>query len=79
MKPYDTFRAFYDGGSASHVWQHHPGPGQDAGAGSHNTFSESAITRPPRHTSQAERAAMHPDHHDLEWHYWRGGWGRLTG
>jgi hypothetical protein len=27
-----------------------------------------------RDTIQAERAAMHPDRHDLEWPYCRGGW-----
>ena len=29
---------------------------------------------PPPYTTQAERAAMHPDRHDLEWPYCRGGW-----
>jgi hypothetical protein len=33
---------------------------------------------PPRQTTQAERDVMHPDHDDMEWRYWRGGWGRLT-
>lgn len=28
----------------------------------------------PRDATQAERAAMHPDHQDLEWPYCRGGW-----
>ena len=28
----------------------------------------------PQTTTQAERAAMHPDHRDLEWRYCRGGW-----
>jgi hypothetical protein len=26
------------------------------------------------HTSQAERAVMHPNFYDLEWRYCRGGW-----
>lgn len=29
---------------------------------------------PGRHTSQEERAVMHPDSQDLEWRYCRGGW-----
>jgi hypothetical protein len=33
---------------------------------------------PPGQTSQAERGVMHPERDDVEWHYWRGGWGRLT-
>ncbi|GAB4544856.1 MAG: hypothetical protein Kow0063_38710 [Anaerolineae bacterium] len=31
-----------------------------------------------RHTAQAERGVMHPERDDIEWRYWRGGWGRLT-
>jgi hypothetical protein len=31
----------------------------------------------PRQASQAARAVMHPDRDDMEWRYWRGGWGRL--
>jgi hypothetical protein len=27
--------------------------------------------------TQAERGVMHPDRDDMEWRYWRGGWGRL--
>jgi hypothetical protein len=27
-----------------------------------------------RHIVQAERAVMHPDHNDLEWHYCLNGW-----
>jgi hypothetical protein len=27
--------------------------------------------------TQAERGVMHPDRDDVEWRYWRGGWGRL--
>jgi hypothetical protein len=33
---------------------------------------------PSRQTTQAERSVMHPDREDVEWRYWRGGWGRLT-
>jgi hypothetical protein len=32
----------------------------------------------PRQTTQAERGVMHPDRDEMEWRYWRGGWGRLT-
>jgi len=32
----------------------------------------------PRQATQAERGVMHPDRDDMEWRYWRGGWGRLT-
>ncbi len=32
----------------------------------------------PHQTTQAERGVMHPDRDDVEWRYWRGGWGRLT-
>jgi hypothetical protein len=30
-----------------------------------------------RQATQAERGVMHPDRDDVEWRYWRGGWGRL--
>ncbi len=33
---------------------------------------------PSHQTAQAERGVMHPDREDVEWRYWRGGWGRLT-
>ena len=42
-----------------------------------NPASESGDTS-PRQTTQAERGVMHPDREDVEWRYWRGGWGRLT-
>ena len=42
-----------------------------------NPASESDDTSPGR-TTQAERGVMHPDRDDMEWRYWRGGWGRLT-
>jgi hypothetical protein len=29
---------------------------------------------PASHTAQAERAAMQPDRHDLEWRYFRNRW-----
>jgi hypothetical protein len=29
---------------------------------------------PAADTTQAERAAMHPDGNDLEWHYYHGAW-----
>ena len=32
----------------------------------------------PRSTTQAERGVMHPGRDDVEWRYWRGGWGRLA-
>jgi hypothetical protein len=32
----------------------------------------------PSQATQAARAVMHPDRDDMEWRYWRAGWGRLT-
>jgi hypothetical protein len=31
----------------------------------------------PHQATQAARGVMHPDRDDVEWRYWRGGWGRL--
>jgi len=39
---------------------------------------ESDDNASPHQTTQAERGVMHPDRDDVEWRYWRGGWGRLT-
>ena len=33
-----------------------------------------AAGEPAKDTNQAERAAMHPEGHDLEWHYYHGAW-----
>ena len=32
----------------------------------------------PNQATQAARAVMHPERDEIEWLYWRGGWGRLT-
>ncbi len=74
MEPYDTFRAFYKEQSAPHARQHHPDVGQSADVGPSDPSAPTPVTQPPRRTSQAERAAIHPDRHDLEWHYCRGPW-----
>ena len=58
------------GQPASRVREDHPTKGT-------NPASESDDTS-PRQTAQAERGVMHPDRDDMEWRYWRGGWGRLT-
>jgi len=71
MEPYDTFPPFYQMQSASLGWQPHPAPNQGADTRSGDSSPSAAPSRP---TSQAERAAMHPDRHDLEWHYCRGPW-----
>jgi len=39
---------------------------------------ESDDNTSPHQTIQEERGVMHPDRDDVEWRYWRGGWGRLT-
>ncbi len=31
-------------------------------------------SKPARQTSQAERAAMHPEPHEVEWNYYFGAW-----
>ncbi len=38
------------------------------------TGEEGQDCRPEGETSQAERAAMHPDQHDLEWRYYCHAW-----
>ena len=58
------------GQPAFRVWEGRPTTGA-------NPASESGDA-PPRQTTQAERGVMHPDREDVEWRYWRGGWGRLT-
>ncbi len=42
-----------------------PGPGSAESEGAQDTAHE---------TSQAERAAMHPDQYDLEWRYYCHAW-----
>jgi hypothetical protein len=54
----------------------HPAVEDQPGTGP-NPASESDDT-PTRQANQAERGVMHPDRDDMEWRYWRGGWGRLT-
>lgn len=40
-----------------------------------NSDGQTGHVSPPRQeTSQAERAAMHPEPHDLEWGYYFGAW-----
>jgi hypothetical protein len=51
--------------------------GEDQPGTGPSPASESDDT-PPRQDTQAERGVMHPDRDDMEWRYWRGGWGRLT-
>jgi hypothetical protein len=49
-----------------------PVPGHRFGAGSDaSRETNEAGVRP---AAQAERSVMHPDPHDLEWRYCRGGW-----
>ena len=52
-----------------------PAVGPNPGTGP-NLASESDEASPHQAT-QAERGVMHPDRDDMEWRYWRGGWGRL--
>lgn len=37
-------------------------------------YHKPAVGPAMEHTNQDERAAMHPDGDDLEWHYYHGGW-----
>jgi hypothetical protein len=53
-----------------------PAAEPDPGTGP-NLASESGETL-PHQAAQAARAIMHPDRDDVEWRYWRSGWGRLT-
>ena len=66
MKDHSTREVIYKGRAAFYVSEHPPeeAPGPESGP-SHLK---------PRDATQAERAAMHPDRHDLEWPYCRGGW-----
>ncbi len=47
-----------------------PGPQ----GGTEGMHLSSALIPASSHTSQAERAVMHPNRYDLEWRYCRGGW-----
>jgi hypothetical protein len=50
--------------------EHNPGTGPNLASGSDEASTHQA--------TQAARGVMHPDGDDMEWRYWRGGWGRLT-
>jgi hypothetical protein len=41
---------------------------------SQSIFQSVVVAANGYQTNQAERAAMHPDGDDLEWHYYHGGW-----
>ena len=66
MKHDNTLGVICKERAAIHLSEHPPDEVPDPESGPHD-FT-------PPHTAQVERAAMHPDHHDLEWPYCRGGW-----
>ena len=74
MQSHHTFEEHHPGQPVFQARPHYADAGVSAGAGSqaapgtHLSPAASTLAR------QAEWAVMHPDHHDLEWHYWRGGW-----
>ena len=66
MKYHNTLEVIHKERTAFYVSEPPPGevPGPESGPHASTL----------RHTTQAERAAIHPDRHDLEWPYCRGGW-----
>jgi hypothetical protein len=64
MKTQSTLEVLYKGLPISRVWDDDP--------------DTSPVSKPddasPPDAAQAERGVMHPDRHDLEWRYCRGGW-----
>jgi hypothetical protein len=77
VNPYDDHEGTYEGRPPYQVWEHHPDPELSGGGGAQvagGASPSSASAEPSRQTSQAERAVMHPDRHDAEWRYCRGGW-----
>jgi hypothetical protein len=77
VSSYDDYEKTYEGRPPYQVWEHHPDPELSGGGGLQagpGLSLSSAPATPPRQTSQAERAVMHPDRHDAEWRYCRGGW-----
>ncbi len=62
-----------------HNTRDYEGAGPDASerAGSAHPDEQAGGTEgQPAHraTTQAERAVMHPEHHDAEWRYYHGAW-----
>jgi hypothetical protein len=70
MKSDNKLETRYRVRPAFQVWEEQSGTGPSPDSESEDTS--------PRPVTQAERAVMHPDRDDVEWGYWRGGWGRLT-
>jgi hypothetical protein len=60
-----------------HTGEDQPDMERGADSGPHHVLGArrpGTLTPLQRHTSQTERSVMHPDRHDLEWHYCRGVW-----
>lgn len=65
MKRDNTLEVSYKERAAFYVSEHPPDEVPGPESGPHEL---------PPDTTQAERAAMHPERCDLEWPYCRGGW-----
>jgi hypothetical protein len=77
MKSQRRFEGLYKGWLTFHTGEDQPDMEQNADSGSHHvlgTVSPGTLAHRQCHTSQTERSVMHPDRHDLEWHYCRGVW-----
>jgi hypothetical protein len=70
MEAENTFEVGYKGQPDPRSVADHPNSEPGAVSGTDDAS--------PRQTTQAERGMMHPDRDEMEWRYWRGGWGRLT-
>jgi hypothetical protein len=77
MKSRDTLQVLYEEQSAFYDWEHPPGTEGSADSLPNPAFWSLLPTTPPDsspHTTQAERAVMHPGRHDLEWRYCQVAW-----
>jgi hypothetical protein len=74
MQSQHSFEELYPGRPIFQGREHHGDQGSSAGSRRHAASEAHLAPSSPSGAGQAEWAVMHPDHHDLEWHYCRGGW-----
>jgi hypothetical protein len=74
MQTQHPFEEFYLGRPIFWSQERHGDLGSSVGSRRHAASETHLGPLSPPGAGQAELAVMHPDHHDLEWHYCRGGW-----
>jgi hypothetical protein len=74
MQSQHSFDELYPGRPVFQSREHQIDVGSSTGSRRHAAAEAHLSPPPPSGAGQAEWAVMHPDHHDLEWHYCRGRW-----